>query len=415
MENRKTFDPFLGDKTLEGILRFSLLVLLPLGILLTNIALSLIYNFSFLLGKILLVYFFGLISATATAVYYIMDIYGYEFDRIPFKYFMACFFGLITPRIRVNRKKEDLVWLEMVEKIGGPAILEVDPGFVVLTETLSAPGIIYYRGKKTFMSRRERIHEIVDLREQEGFIDSVTATTRDGIQVTVDKVKFNYRIWDSRWDGMYKDQHITRNPYPFSKQAIHDYAYKRDVKLNKEGKPELMSWEDAVQGQVKGILKGYISNCKLEEVIAPRDQGKNKHREEIEQKAYTDDFKEKLRAFGTLLRWWDPGEFKSQVAIEKQFVSDWSVKVTSDIEINKAYGNAQKMAYEELGRAEAEAELLMSIIHAMDGIKFGRDKVQTLQNLILLRTAQVIKALNTNNTKDEISKKKIKPSRLEPE
>jgi hypothetical protein len=55
----------------------------------------------------------------------------------------------------------------------------------------------------------------------------------------------------------------------------------------------------------------------------------------------------------------------------------------------------EKQAYEELGRAEAEAELLMSIIHALDGIQFASDKTQTLQNLILMRTAQVIKALNT--------------------
>jgi hypothetical protein len=46
----------------------------------------------------------------------------------------------------------------------------------------------------------------------------------------------------------------------------------------------------------------------------------------------------------------------------------------------------------------------MSIIHAMDGVQLGPDKVQTLQNLILLRTAQVIKALNTPASNSSSSK-----------
>jgi hypothetical protein len=63
--------------------------------------------------------------------------------------------------------------------------------------------------------------------------------------------------------------------------------------------------------------------------------------------------------------------------------------------LNKAHGEAQQLAYEELGRAEAEAELLMSIINSLNGIKLAADKPHTLQNLILMRTAQVIRALNT--------------------
>ena len=99
---------------------------------------------------------------------------------------------------------------------------------------------------------------------------------------------------------------------------------------------------------------------------------------------------------GTILRWWDPGEFRSLEQIEGQFLSNWSVDITSNIQINKEYGNAQRLAYEELGRSEAEAELLMSIIHSLEGISLNDDKSQTLQNLILIRTAQVIRALNVS-------------------
>ena len=138
----------------------------------------------------------------------------------------------------------------MVEKIGGPAYLDIGPGSAVLTETLSGPANVFGQGKKYFMPNHERISEIVDLREQEGAISDLTATTRDGIKVKVENIKFNYRIWDSRWDSLYKDQTVPRNPYPYSKQAIHTYAYNRVVQL-KEDKPQLTSWFEAVKGDRK--------------------------------------------------------------------------------------------------------------------------------------------------------------------
>lgn len=398
---------FLGDNRWVGLLRMFIMLILPVVSLITNFFASLLYGYSFSLGIFLLIYVFLLISAIATSVHYLKDIYQIGNDSIPFRYFMACFFGLITPSININQEQQGSDEQLMVEKIGGPAYLKIDPGFVVLTETLTEPGKVHGHGTH-FMSRHERIYDIVDLREQEGMINNVTAVTQDGIQVMVENIKFNYRIWDSRWEHLYNDTSITRNPYPYTKKAIYDHAYKRPVKLNKQDQPELTAWEDAVMGPIIGILKTYISEHKLDDVIAPREQEKYSVREEIRKKAFENGVKDGLRGIGTILRWWDPGEFSTQEEeVEKQFISNWSVEITNDINLNKAHGDAQKMAYEELGRAEAEAELLMSIIHALDDIQLGKDKVQTLQNLILLRTAQVIKAFNIH-PEEETKKKTAK-------
>jgi hypothetical protein len=399
----------LGNGRLPNLFRFFVLIVIPFALTETYFIVKIVYNFSLAFGICLPLYIFALISAIATAVAYLGDIYDMEkeIDKIPFRYFMACFFGLGTPHIHINHSIYGSLEQEMVEKIGGPAHLDVDPGFVVLTEALTAPVKIYGQGNNHFLSRRERIREIVDLREQEGTIGQVTATTRDGIPVTVENIKFNYRIWDSRWDTLYRDNSITRKPYPFSKQAIFDYAYKRSVGLDPLSKPQLTPWEKAVGGRIQGIIREYISEHKLDDVIAPRDQQNRMVREEIRKKAYEESFQEKLKGIGTILRWWDPGEFSSQKDVEKQFIANWSVDIASNIRLNQAHGNAQKAAYEELGRAEAEAELLMSIIHALDGIQMGRDKAQTrqnLENLILLRTAQVIKALNIPPPDEPIDK-----------
>ena len=393
-------EPLLGDKKLFGWLRFVFLVIIPFLSLLVILTLTLLQLFlqTFLDNyfQLLVVYFLGLLSAMIAAVAYIKDIYGLDSDRTPIRHFISSFFGLGIPKLHITNKMQESEWKDMVEIIGGPAILNIDPGYAVLTETLTSPANLYGQGNGYFLSRQERVQEFIDLQEQEGDAPDLKVTTRDGITVIVEKLKYNYRLWDRIWDAEPEAQASTLNPYPFSMEAVRNFVYNRTVKVDNEGKPKEFDWRDAVGGQVKGLVKGYISERRLDDVIATHEHLHKNPRQEIRDKAYLPDFKKTLRGTGTVLRWWDPGEFKSLEPIEGQFLSNWSIDITSNIEINKAYGHAQKLAYEELGRAEAEAELLMSIIHSLDGIRLGADKTQTLQNLILIRTAQVIRALNVS-------------------
>lgn len=385
----------LGDRPPFGRLRLVLLVVIPLLVVGLDIFLTIFGYFSDLFRQIVLIYFLGLISAFTASVAYVKDIYNQETDRIPFRHFSACFLGILMPKVKITNRMQDSEWKEIVQKIGGPAFLNISSGYAVLTETLTAPAHIYGQGGNHFISRHERVYEIVDLHEQEGSVPEVKATTKDGIEITVENLKFTYRLWDNQWERSEKNQEETRRPFPFSNNAIYSYAYNRFVQIDQYKKEKPFSWHSVVRGRIEGIIKDYINEHRLDDVIASREHEKKNPREEIRDQAYQAGFKNGLRAIGTILRWWDPGEFKSLDDIEGQFLFNWSVDLASNAELNRAYGEAQKQAYEELGRAEAEAELLMSIIHALDGIKFAADKTQTLQNLILMRTAQVIKALNT--------------------
>lgn len=399
-------NPFLSDHSGWGLLRLGCLVILPLGVLLTTAILSVAYGYSFLLGRILLIYFLAFIGAFVAAVYYIQDIYAEETDQIPFRYFMACFFGVLPPKVVIERGEKKSDWLEVVEKIGGPARLEIRPGYAVLTESLTAPVNLFKQGKDRFMTRMERIYEIIDLHEQEGEAKDITVNTKDGLPIVVKNIKFNYRLWDSRWQALYKDPTLLRNPFPCSRQAVLDFVYNRAVQADPErkGKMRLTPWLEAVRGPVTGIIKDYISERVLDEVIAPRERRIDSDskkpiypRDEIRQQAYTQDFQKKLQSIGTFLRWWDPGEYYGPDEVEAQVFKNWSVDLMRGAQLNKAYGEAQKTAYEELGRAEAEAELLMSIIHALDDVDFRNDRGRNLQNVILMRTAQLIKAINTSD------------------
>jgi hypothetical protein len=387
---------FLDDKPLWGKFRLLVWVLIPFLILIADIGWGIFGALSSLFQSVLILYFLSLISAFAASVAYIRDIYGMETDRIPFRHFITCLFGVFVPKIKVTNKIHDSDWKEMVEKIGGPAFLNIDTGYAVITETMTAPAHIYGQGGRQFVSWQERVQDVIDLHEQEGGPSNLQATSRDGIEVKAENLRFNFRIWDHQWDSQGNKASDSQNPFPLSKDAIHNFVYNRIVQIDKAGQQKPFSWREVVGGQVKGIVKGYINEHLLDDVIASREHAENKNpRKEIRDRAYGADFRQRMRLIGTILRWWDPGEFRSQDDIETQFLANWGVDLDGNIKLNQASGSAQIQAYEELGRAEAEAELLMSILRSLDGIKFSSDKTQSLQNLILMRTAQVIRALNT--------------------
>ena len=386
---------WLGDRPWQGLLRCFVLLELPLLLILWDLRWGLFGLFSQLAQQLALLYFLGLSSAFVAGVAYLKDIYDVDSHRMPFHHLVSSFLGLGAPNLNVANRFKDASGKEMVEKIGGPAHLNIAPGYAVLTETLAAPAHIYGPGKQ-FISRRERVQEFIELHEQEGKVGDVTAITRDGIEVIVENIRFLYRLWDHQWESETTRPTRAVNPYPFSKDAIFDFVYRRTVSVDDMGNQRPFSWRDAVKGRLQGIIRDYIGDHKLDDVIASREHREQEHpRVVIRRKAYDPDFKKGMRSMGTVLRWWDPGEFKSMKNIEDQFLSNWSVDIENRIHLNEVHGKAQKEAYEELGRAEAEAELLMSIINSLEGIKLASDKPHTLQNLILMRTAQVIRALNT--------------------
>jgi hypothetical protein len=392
---RQIREVLLGDRFRFGFLRFILLLVIPSLLSLADPRWRLFGAFSLLVQRLTLVYLLGWLSAFAAGVAYIRDIYELDSDRMAFHHLVSSFFGIGIPKINVSNRLQDAFGKEMIEKIGGPARLDIESGYAVLTETLTAPAHIYGPGGKQHLSRQERVYEFIDLHEHDGTIPEVTATTRDGISVTVENIKFIYRLWDSQWASDPPNHDTVLNPYPFSVDAIHNYVYKRTVSVDERGHQNRFSWDGLMRGRVGGIIKDYITEHRLDDVIASREHDQDNSRKTIWKKAFESDFKKGSRSMGTILRWWDPGEFRSLKTIEKQFLSNWSVDIQGYIQVNQAQGDAQKQAYEELGRAEAEAELLMSIVHSLDGINLVPNKPQTLQNLILMRTAQVIHALNT--------------------
>ena len=71
----------------------------------------------------------------------------------------------------------------------------------------------------------------------------------------------------------------------------------------------------------------------------------------------------------------------------------WAAEWMGNAKVARAFGEARLLAYQELGRAEAQAELIISITQAMEGIPISGDSVQSLQRILMARTAQLLDAL----------------------
>jgi len=109
---------------------------------------------------------------------------------------------------------------------------------------------------------------------------------------------------------------------------------------------------------------------------------------------------------GAHLLWCDIGHFEEDRAALEQRLETWSAKWTGNANVIRAQGEAQRVAYQELGHAEAQADMLRSIIHAFDDIDLSKEKKdQNIRNVILMRTAQILDSLTDTQKPLDIGRK----------
>jgi hypothetical protein len=273
-------------------------------------------------------------------------------------------------------------------KVGGPGYIIVRPGKVVLLETLEHPASIHAAGKH-FISRFERIKEIFSLEDQHSRVEEFTAVTKDGIELKVCGIEFRYKLWSNMQERTYT------NPYPYSEEAVRNLAYNRAAKNG-----ELPDWHTAVGGIIKGTISEHINRNQADLITAPRYL-EGDPRDEIEKLFKSEKVKKKFRSIGTELLWLDIGHFDfAEEMIDKERMKTWQAKWAGSASVIRAYGEAQRLAYQELGRAEAQAEMLMSIVSALRDVEFSSEKRENLRNIVLARTAQILEAMTSYQRSD---------------
>ena len=91
------------------------------------------------------------------------------------------------------------------------------------------------------------------------------------------------------------------------------------------------------------------------------------------------EIRKRLRNLGAELLWFDIGHFdisKEEIkekeiktfkdAVEAQRVDNWGSRWEGDAIIERSYGEAQRLARQDIARAEAQAELLSGIVRGLE-------------------------------------------------
>jgi hypothetical protein len=155
----------------------------------------------------------------------------------------------------------------------------------------------------------------------------------------------------------------------------------------------LTPWFDAVKNIVVGKITGYISERELDQIVAPNYE-QSEPREQIRKLLFATETQNKLKEIGAQLLWCEIGHFEEDSNAMAQRLETWSAKWIGSANVIRAQGEAQRLAYQELGRAEGQADMLISIIHALDDLDLSKEKKdQNIRNVILMRTAQVLESL----------------------
>ena len=348
-------------------------------------------------------YYFLLLMAFVAAFWiaarYLKDVYELENWKQASQYLGALLFAIRYPRLTVDDGEAQVApgEINLVKHIGGPGYLIVRSGNVVLLEGVDGAPRVCSTGTN-FVTRREKIREIIRLEDKHGYIEKVETFTKDGIYVRVRDLHYRYRLRTGRSVSEQARQRRD-DPQPFSFKAVLDMVYQRSV--SSEG---VTPWHDLVNIAVDSAVTDYIRSHRFDEITTPRFEDDDP-REEITDRFYAESLKNRLEGVGAELLWADMGHFEAvDERVDEQFVETWGAKWLGIANVKRAFGEAQRTSYLELGRAEAQAEMLLSIIDALDGVEKTDENVRSI---ILSRTAQILDGLASDdspskNTRDEI-------------
>ncbi len=348
----------------------------------------------------------ALVGVLVASAFYVQDVYELPSFGLGWRYILAAFLGINYPRLKIAEGKKQIPkgQVNLIDTIGGPGYVHIRPGNVVLFESLRSPSSVR-ANTVNFVSRFETIKEIVSLEDQHGFVERVRAKTKDGIEVVVHDIHYRYRLRTGRRFGDYEKRRAM-NPYPFSVEAVKDMAYNRSVRND-----GLSTWNATIRLAFDSAITDYIKSHKFDQLTAPTEEDADP-RAEIT-KAMNKGIRLRLRNYGAELLWYDIGHFgvsdRMREAVADQRVDTWSARWDGDAMVVRSYGEAHRLAYQDMGRAEGQADLIIGILKALDeaGFEGGygdtEQKEQRLRNLraiIWTKVAQVLDAFAEEQTND---------------
>jgi hypothetical protein len=321
---------------------------------------------------------------------FVKDVYALRTFADAWRYVVASMFALNYPFLVIDKGVKQIPPKEthLIDVIGGPGYVVIEPGNAAMFRTLRRPSRVSVTSTY-FLAPFETIAQTIYLDDQQGDKDEIPAITRDGIQVVLKDVHFRYRIQQQVRGGV-SARKTLHDPYPYSDDAMRNVAF--NVTVNKNG---LEEWNAAVERMVVGAISDFVMGKKIDDLTAPIGVAKNP-RIELRDDVLFKSIQKALGNIGAELLWIDVGHLHivDEVVDEKR-TELWAAEWLGDAEVTRSYGEAKRLAYQELGRAEAQAELILSITDALKQSIQEPSSTYNIRKLLLVRTAQVLDAMSS--------------------
>jgi hypothetical protein len=352
------------------------------------------------MSRYMLAPFAAMLTAFLLGASYLQDVYELPDYTSAARYLLASLFAglrlsLFLPALYISKGEKNIKdgEISLLDQVGGPGWLHVEPGNVVLLEYLHSPANVVGAGWH-FIPRTQHVQEIFSLDDQHWAAKPIIAATRDGIEVAVHDFQFGYRICaNHRANSVIR--RMGTAPYPFSSQAVRDVAYNRSVRAD----TSLLPWGLATQFRLDGVVTDVINKTNIDDLFAPISTDP---RSEINHTLTSDKIRGGLKNFlGTELTWVNVGRFevndeKIREDMKKYRQEVWFTRWIGSSSLLLAQGRAEMISEVEGGRAETTANMLTGIIQALDDAGLKTDQVdENLWNIVLARTAQVIESMTS--------------------
>jgi hypothetical protein len=321
---------------------------------------------------------------------YVQDVYALKKFRQALEYVLASMFGIGFPMLTLDTKnpETDKKEINLIEKIGGPGYVMVEPGNAAIFRHLREPGLSLVAATH-FLAPFETLAQLIDLDEQQGDKDEITAMTRDGIKVVLRDIHMRYRIKQEMRDGKPAKKSLSE-PYPLAPKALDNMIY--NMTVNADG---IDKWNVAIERTIIGSVTDYIAEHTIDYLTAPRN-GTPNPRIELNNELFMSGTQKALENNGAELLWIDVGHIDIlPEGIDDQRTNLWASQWIGDTTVTQAYTEAIHQAYHDLGRAQAQAEMILSIAEGLRSTGVDPQSRENVRKLLLARTAQVLDAISS--------------------
>jgi hypothetical protein len=419
-KRRIRIEPQLRELAASGIFRLGMLLLVGLLFTLMNYLLFRYLGLSnWYLGLLLLPWI-----ALAVSVWiggrFIRHLYNLESTKGGVARLVAVLFGVFYPHLRVPgdeiRPDSDSSESEEYEDIdelttgipdegphlgdilpgvdnpllhtGGPGRITVGQGYAVVVENLFGSIRVLKEGKRS-ISSQEWIKEIVSLEDRERWLPLIQATCSESIPLEVTDIRYRYHISS-------QVERSPAQPYLFDEEAVLNVVYGRP--MAKDGVP---GWDESIERLVEEVIIDYANRHPIDLLTAPGiDSGAPAQdgrstvlnpRQEIARSFQEPEVKKLFRDLGVEISWLDIGHITMpNKMVAQQWIKIWQSRWKYDPARLSAEIASRRPTLQAQGRAEAQAETLLSILHALEHIDLRDSSRKQVRHQVVIRTAQVL-------------------------